>query len=140
MRAAHLALACALAAGCYGPSALRREQTSIPNDAGARLAAATAPLPKAPSRQEQFAQHYDAALGFYQQARYPEAIAEFEVAYGIDPQPLLLFNIGQAYRKAGRPQEALAKYREYLDKDPSAERNKVDDLIREVKAQIASRR
>jgi tetratricopeptide (TPR) repeat protein len=140
MRAARIAAAFALLAGCYEPSALRREHTTIPDDAGARLAAATLAPAKGPTKEQLFTQHYDAALAFYQQARYPEAIAEFEVAYGIDAQPLLLFNIGQAYRKGGRPAEALAKYREYLDKDPSAERNKIDDLIRDVQRQIAARR
>ncbi len=134
-----VALVLALAA-CHEPVTLRRERTMIRDDAGARLAAATRTAPSGPSREEQFEEHYRAALAFYQQARYPEAIAEFEVAYGIDPQPLLIFNVGQAYRKAGRLAEARAKYQEYLDKDPAAERGRVDELIREVDRALKARR
>jgi tetratricopeptide (TPR) repeat protein len=47
-----------------------------------------------------------------------------------------MFNIGQAYRKSGHLEEALAKYREYLEKDPDAERGKIDDLIRDVEKKL----
>ena len=53
---------------------------------------------------------------------------------------LIVFNIGQAYRKGGLLDEALVKYREYLDKDPAAERDRVNDIIKDVEHSIAMRK
>ena len=39
---------------------------------------------------------------------------------GRAPGPLFLFNIGQAYKRAGRPKEALAAYERFLRADPQS--------------------
>ncbi|MFO0576238.1 MAG: tetratricopeptide repeat protein [Polyangia bacterium] len=39
---------------------------------------------------------------------------------GRAPKPLFLFNIGQAYKRAGRPKEALAAYERFLRADPQS--------------------
>lgn len=127
-------------AGCYAPSTLRAEHTALAPSAGATMIAATSAIPQEASKQQLFERHYQAALGFYEQAKYPEAIAEFEAAYEVDPQPLLMFNVAQAYRKSGHLEEALAKYREYLAKDPEAERGKIDELIRELERKLGKPR
>ncbi|MEO8703097.1 MAG: tetratricopeptide repeat protein [Kofleriaceae bacterium] len=119
----------ALLAGCYEPVAIRRESTMLSQQAGETIAAAVAPEP---SKKQKFDQHYQSALAFYAGKKYPEAIAEFETAYEVDPQPLLIFNIAQAYRHGGQLDRALAKYRDYLAKDPAAERDRVNEIIREV--------
>jgi tetratricopeptide (TPR) repeat protein len=126
-----------LVASCYAPATIRREQTTLAPDATQIMAAALAP-PE--SKQQRFDQHYQAAIAFYNERKYPEAIAEFEAAYEVDPQPLIVFNIGQAYRKGGLLDEALVKYREYLDKDPAAERDRVNDIIKDVEHSIAMRK
>jgi tetratricopeptide (TPR) repeat protein len=136
MKALLIMLACA---ACYDANPVRREHTALADNAGAIMAAATSAVPQEASKQQLFDQRYQAALGFYEQAKYPEAIAEFEAAYEVDPQVMLLFNIGQAYRKGGHLEEALAKYKEYLDKDPDAERAKVDDLVREIEKSLAKK-
>src|SRR5687768_7957947 len=97
-----LALLAALLAGCFAPREVRRESSQVAADAGPQLRAALAPAPAGPSVATRFQQHYQAALAFYDGKQFPEAIAEFEAAYAVDNQPLLLFNIGQAYRKAGK--------------------------------------
>jgi tetratricopeptide (TPR) repeat protein len=124
-------------AGCYAPGTIRREHTKLSPNSSEVMAAALTP---ASSKRQRFDQHYQAALAFYNERKYPEAIAEFEAAYELDPQALIVFNIGQAYRKGGRLDEALAKYREYLDKDPAAERDRVNDIIKDVERSIASRK
>jgi len=129
----------AVVAACYTPVTVRRESTHLNEDSGRLVAAAIAPEQGNPKRQ-QFDEHYQAALAFYERTQYPEAIAEFEAAYDLDPQPILVFNIGQAYRKAGKLDEALAKYHEYLEKDPAAERDRVNDIIREVERALGPRR
>lgn len=130
----------AVLAACYDPKQIRRESSQPTDDAGERLRAAMAPAPTGPTNDQRFKQHYDAGLAFYEGKQFPEAIAEFEAAYAVDGQPVLLFNIGQAYRKAGKLELALAKYREYLERDPSAERAKVDQFINEVEAKLGKRK
>jgi tetratricopeptide (TPR) repeat protein len=49
---------------------------------------------------------YDAAIGFYTKA------------HQLTQHPVLLFNIAQAHRLAGRVDQALAHYQKYLDQDP----------------------
>lgn len=49
---------------------------------------------------------------------YDRAIELYRQAYGIVPHPILLFNIGQCYRLAGRPDHAKTFYERYLERDP----------------------
>ena len=125
-----------LFAGCYSERSQRAEHTALEPNAGAIMVAATASISPGAAKQASFDEHYNAALDFYEKAHYPEAIAEFETAYTFDPQPLLLFNIAQAYRKSEHLEEALAKYREYLAKDPAADRAKVNELIKGVETKL----
>ena len=46
----------------------------------------------------------------------------FIVAYKLKPKPLILFNIGQAYRKMGALDGALAYYQRFLKEAPASER------------------
>jgi tetratricopeptide (TPR) repeat protein len=54
------------------------------------------------------------ATAAYNIGRYEEAARLYEEAYLAVPDPDLLFNIGQAYRMAGRPEQALTSYKSYL--------------------------
>jgi tetratricopeptide (TPR) repeat protein len=45
---------------------------------------------------------------------YTAAAEALSRAYELDPRPLFLFNIGQAYRLADRPREAVAAYGQFL--------------------------
>ncbi len=63
----------------------------------------------------------DAGLGHYNAGRYEAAIAEFEAAYAIDPDPQLLFTWAQAERLANRCSAAVPRYRKYLESRPSAD-------------------
>jgi len=49
---------------------------------------------------------------------YPSAISAFTEAYALAPSPALLFNLAQAYRLAGRCDEAVVMYNRYLASDP----------------------
>ena len=48
--------------------------------------------------------------------RYEAAVAEYEAAYALTPEPWLLFNIGQAWRLGGNARKALSAYESYLEK------------------------
>jgi tetratricopeptide (TPR) repeat protein len=56
---------------------------------------------------------YDEGLRHYNVAEYDAAIAAWKQAYVLSKRPLLLFNIGQAYRLAGDCPQALAFYENY---------------------------
>jgi len=81
--------------------------------------------PKAPPEEDAVAiaearAHFRLGLGYYKEARYREAIAEFQTAYRIKPSAVLHYNIGQAYEKLGDIPAALNSYNEYLHEDPKA--------------------
>lgn len=49
---------------------------------------------------------------------YIAAAQAMERAFAKEPRPILMINIGQAYRKAGRYKEALAAYQRFLELAP----------------------
>lgn len=61
-----------------------------------------------------FSQHISDAQHFYTDKKYDNAITQFELAYEIDPEPLILLSIGRCHYLAGRPKEALSYYNRAL--------------------------
>jgi tetratricopeptide (TPR) repeat protein len=83
--------------------------------------------------------HADACVRAYDLAEYERAIKECKSAYEIYPAALLLFSIGQAYRKLGDNEKALAFYRSYLAKAPNGSQRKVaEDQVAQLTALIES--
>ena len=66
------------------------------------------------------AEHLKRSVEAFQSKDFLRAAAELQAAYRQDPKPLLLFNIGQAYRRAGLAQEALDAYEQFLRADPKS--------------------
>jgi tetratricopeptide (TPR) repeat protein len=62
---------------------------------------------------------YDEGLRHYNLAEYSEAIASWKQAYMLSKKPLLLFNIGQAYRLSGDCTQAMVFYDNYQREEPS---------------------
>lgn len=52
---------------------------------------------------------------------YARAVALYTRAFAVVPHPILLFNIGQAYRLAGHPDRAVPYYEHYLQREPGGE-------------------
>jgi tetratricopeptide (TPR) repeat protein len=69
--------------------------------------------------------HYQRATRAYDLQKYNEAIEEYQKAYEISGDPPMLYNIGQAYRLADQPAEAVRYYRRFLQRMPNA-RNRED--------------
>ena len=69
--------------------------------------------------------HYQRATRAYDLQKYQEAIEEYQKAYEISGDPPMLYNIGQAYRLADQPSEAVRYYRRFLQRMPNA-RNRED--------------
>jgi tetratricopeptide (TPR) repeat protein len=55
----------------------------------------------------------------YQAGNYDRAIHDYNEAFALVPLPLLLFDLGQAYRMKGERDKAIANYQKYLDVDPN---------------------
>lgn len=85
--------------------------------------------------------HYDLALALYQAQKYEDSIPEFQAAYQRMANPGLLFNLAQAYRKAGHPREAIEYYDRYLSATPQLHeevRHKVDSYLAEARNTLAA--
>jgi len=89
----------------------------------ARGAPAPASAPGAPASA---ATAFERGAHAYDLGRFDEAIVHFEQAYALDPAPILLFNIAQAYRRLGKPEQALGYYRRYRDLAPANAPDRAD--------------
>ena len=69
--------------------------------------------------------HFKKGSDLYKQARYREAIEEFEAAYKAKPHGVLRYNIAQCYEKLGDIPAALRSYHDYLREVPNADDKEV---------------
>jgi tetratricopeptide (TPR) repeat protein len=81
---------------------------------------ATAWAQLTPQQKQEVRQHYEKATRAYDIGKYDEAIAEYQNVYEISGDSKMLYNIGQAYRLNGQPEQALRFYRRYLQRLPNA--------------------
>jgi tetratricopeptide (TPR) repeat protein len=103
---------------------------------GMILVAALLACVASPARADQAAdarEHFQKGRTLYDVGKFEEAAREFESAYQMKPDPVLLFNLAQAYRFAGKSQPALIAYRSYLRNLPDAKnRAQVEASIAEL--------
>src|SRR3954469_11854127 len=80
---------------------------------------------------------FKAARATYPKARYKDAIDLFLQANRLDPHPELVFNVGQAYEKAGDVPNALRAYRDYLRLAPeAADRATIETSIKNLEQRL----
>jgi hypothetical protein len=83
---------------------------------------------------------YDEGLKHYNVAEYPDAIKAWKEAYLLSKKPLLLFNIGQAFRLSGDCKQALVFYDSYQREEPSPknqdELDKALELCKDTKPAV----
>jgi len=78
-------------------------------------------------------EHFKRGVKLYNLGHFQDAIPEFEKAYDLDPQPILLFNIAQSHRQNGNKERALFFYRRYLEQEPNAaKRADVEQRMKEL--------
>src|SRR4051812_2965671 len=65
--------------------------------------------------------HFSAAQEAFGARHYKTAATEFEAAYSITKDPVLLYNVGESYEKAGEGHQAVANYKAYLKEQPAAQ-------------------
>jgi Tetratricopeptide repeat len=85
-----------------------------------------------PQQKQEIHLHYQQATRAYDLGKYQEAVDEYQKVYEIDGDPVMLYNIAQAYRLNDQPQESIHFYRRYLQRSPEA-RNK-EDVERKITA------
>lgn len=84
---------------------------------------------------ETAAKHFSAAQEAFGRKHFKVAASEFQAAYDITRDPILLFNIGESCEKAGQGKKAAAAYRSYLKLQPEAQdRAVVQKRVRGIEA------
>jgi outer membrane biosynthesis protein TonB len=84
---------------------------------------------------EAAAKHFGAAQAAFGQQHFHSSAAEFQLAYEITKDPVLLYNIGEAWQKAGEGKKAVASYKAYLKAQPTAQdRADVQKRIHSIEA------
>jgi tetratricopeptide (TPR) repeat protein len=80
--------------------------------------------------------HTKTATAAFNVGSYAEAAAEYERAYRLVPDPVLLFNIGQAHRLGGNAEKAIVAYKSYLRTAPAdaPNREQVEKRIEDLEA------
>jgi tetratricopeptide (TPR) repeat protein len=93
------------------------------------------------AQKKKVTEHYERANRYYLIGKYPEAIADFEAAYLIGADPVMIFNIAQSYRLNNQPEEAARFYRNYLRSAPEAKnRAEVEKKIAEMDKRASEKR
>ena len=84
-------------------------------DAHARAPRKSAPRAKAKNpKQREADQRFKRGVALFNEAKYAEALAEFERAYEIAPHPLVLYNLAGCHRQMSHYADAVSFYRRFL--------------------------
>ena len=85
---------------------------------------------------EEARHHFQAGTAAFNLGEFKAAADEYKAAYKLRPDPVFLYNIGQAYRMANDYEQALFFYRSYLHNTPdAANRQEVEERIRVLEEQ-----
>src|SRR5262245_44965723 len=79
--------------------------------------------------------HFSAAQEAFGAKHFRTAAVEFEAAYTITKDPVLLYNIAESYEKAGEGKRAVGNYKSYLrDQVNAPDRAEVQKRIKAIEA------
>ena len=82
------------------------------------------------------AKHFSLAQDAFGRKYFETAAVEFQAAYDITKDPILLFNVAEAWEKAGDGTKAVAQYKAYLKAQPNAQdKAEVQRRVRSIEAQ-----
>jgi len=74
--------------------------------------------------------HKKAGLKHLKKGKLDSAIDELQIAYGLAPEPILLYSLGEAYNRKKEYPQALYYYRQYRNRDPKgAKKRGVGEII-----------
>lgn len=74
-----------------------------------------------PKEKKEAQKHIEAATEAHQAGKYDVALTELQAAYALDPQPDLLYAMGQVDVKLGKCDDAVTSYERFLATNPPAE-------------------
>lgn len=74
--------------------------------------------PPKPPEQKEADRHFKSGVALFKQAKYVDALAEFERAYAIAPHPLVLYNIAGCHRELSHYADAVSYYSRFLADGP----------------------
>lgn len=75
---------------------------------------------------------YDNGAILYEEGEYEQAIVAWQAAYELSQEPLLYYNIANAYERLGRYDEAIDALAQYRAFAPSGERDALDRRLRNL--------
>ena len=83
--------------------------------------------------------HIKAATDAHQQQKFDVALTELQAAYALDPQPDLLYAIGQVQVKLGNCPEAIMSYEQFIESKPAPEvADAANEAIKVCREQLAA--
>lgn len=94
----------------------------------------------APAGAETAKEAYNRGLSLYAAGSYREAADAFLAAYKLKPKALILFNVGQAYRKHGDGDQARVYYRRFLDEASPDQKKSLEAEVRGYLAELDAAR
>jgi tetratricopeptide (TPR) repeat protein len=101
-----------------------------------------APLSAQVSDDERARTHFEAGRSYYEQARYDDAVREFDQAFALSGRAALLLNLSQAHERGLHFTEAIADIDRYLSLVPdSPDRKTLEERkqhLEELRARIAA--
>jgi hypothetical protein len=93
------------------------------------------PAPGEDAARELASRHFERGSELAQRAEYHAAALEFRQAYEAHPEPVVLFNLGQAYIASGQPIEAYDAFAAFLrpsDEPPESSRRRAAEHLMSV--------
>jgi hypothetical protein len=113
-------------AGAQAPATAPDEAAAPPAEAAPDGAGAEAGGEAQADAEESARQHYRQGTAFFDGQRYAEAAAEFEEAYRLFPNVIILYALGQAYEGTLQVHKAIEAYRQYLEGTPPDDERRAD--------------
>lgn len=81
---------------------------------------------------------FDDGAEAYELGRYEDAIPLWEESWRLSLQPLILYNLANAYERAGHLEQALESLERYRPSAPSEERAVLDQRIEALEVRVAA--
>ena len=92
--------------------------------------------PSAQTPQARGAELFNKGAEAYRRGEFQQAATLLLEAYGLDPQPVLLYNLARAYEGLGNLDAAIDTYTRYLEADPKApDRGAIEQKVGTLKRQ-----
>jgi tetratricopeptide (TPR) repeat protein len=99
-------------------------------------AQAQAKAPTTQTPQARAAELFNKGAEAYRRGDFKQAVALLLEARTLDPQPVLLYNLGRAYEDSGEVDAAIATFQKYIEEDPKAtDRGAIEQRIERLKRQ-----